>query len=94
MESEYFIKGPVGKGLDLSSLSKGNHVFFCGGTGVLPFLDTFAYFLRKAINEFEPENSMFADENFDDSNDELFISVYAFFTKKDESIGLEILESL
>jgi hypothetical protein len=69
-------------------------VFFCGGTGVLPFLDTFAYFLRKAINDFDPQNSFFADENFLAKSEDFFISVYAFFMRKDESIGIEILESL
>jgi len=42
---KYFIKGATGKGLDIKEGASGNHVFFCGGTGILPFLDTFAYIL-------------------------------------------------
>jgi len=36
------LAGAVGKGLNINSESTGNHVFFCGGTGILPFLDAFA----------------------------------------------------
>jgi len=61
---EYFIKGSVGKGLDLGPTSSGNHVFFCGGTGVLPFLDTFAYVLRKKLAQFDKAHMMFEDEQF------------------------------
>ena len=44
IKPNYFIKGPMGKGLDLAS--NGIHIAFTGGTGVLPFLDLVAYLIR------------------------------------------------
>lgn len=88
------IRGSVGKGLGINETSNGNHVFFCGGTGILPFLDTFAYVLRKTLAEKESVNSMFTDEVFKSTGPEFFLSIYAFFTKRSESIGIEILDAL
>ena len=44
-ENAYFIKGPMGKGLQLKPT--GIHVAFCAGTGVLAFLDLVASLLIK-----------------------------------------------
>lgn len=41
---KYFLKGPMGKGLDLKT--SGVHIAFTGGTGVLPFLDLVAHLIR------------------------------------------------
>ena len=35
----FWIKGPMGKGLELSTNSTGHHFAFCAGTAVLIFLD-------------------------------------------------------
>ena len=46
----YFISGPLSRGYDLSSENmSGTTVVFVGGTGVLPFMDLFAYLIRKII---------------------------------------------
>ena len=40
-------KGPMGKGLDIHS--KGVHVAFAAGTGVLVFIDLVAHLIRKNL---------------------------------------------
>lgn len=42
-DSVYFIKGPMGRGLQMQP--SGLHVAFCAGTGVLVFLDLVAHLL-------------------------------------------------
>lgn len=93
-DEKYFIKGSVGKGLNIDSSSIGNHVFFCGGTGVLPFLDTFAYILWSNVSKHFPQYTMFKDEKFSGTGSGFYMTIYAYFTKRTEAIGLEILESL
>ena len=41
----FYVKGPMGKGLQLSQ--RGIHIAFCAGTGALIFLDLVAYLLIK-----------------------------------------------
>lgn len=69
-------------------------MFFCGGTGILPFLDTFAYVLRKKLAQYEKGLTLFNDEKFDDLAGNFVLSVYCFFQTKASSIGIEILEML
>lgn len=92
--AQYFIRGPVGKGLMITPSLKGNLVFFCGGTGVLPFLDTFAYVLRGAVQKYAPELNMLKDETFEELKEGVSISIFAYFQKWDDAIGIEILEAL
>ena len=39
---EYRLTGPLGKGLGLTTTSKGVHLAFAAGTGVLVFMDLIA----------------------------------------------------
>lgn len=39
----YFVKGPMGLGLDIAA--EGHNIVFCGGTGILVFLDLVAKLL-------------------------------------------------
>jgi hypothetical protein len=91
---KFFIQGPVGKGLDINPSTKGSLVFFCGGTGVLPFLDTFAFLLRKAVNSFLPALTIFKDETFTDLNENATFNIYVYFQTKEDVIGKEIFDSL
>ena len=43
------IKGPMGKGLGLSSETKGLHMIFAAGTGILVFVDLIARLLLSNI---------------------------------------------
>ena len=49
------IKGPMGKGLCIEE--SGVHVAFCGGTGVLVFLDLISHMLlRTYFKHFKPDS--------------------------------------
>lgn len=88
---EFLIEGPLGKGLNLSSKNiSGNNVIFLGGTGVLPFVDLFAYFARKLINEKCPGNSIQQGEEFDDNLQNARFTVFAYYPKKSEGVALEL----
>jgi len=50
-ENAYYIKGPMGKGLQIRS--SGIHVAFCAGTGALVFLDLVSHLLLKNCYEHE-----------------------------------------
>ena len=54
----------MGRGFHIDQHSHGKHLFVCGGTGILPFLDTFAYIYRMLIDTYEPEYTLFDDETF------------------------------
>ena len=43
----FLVKGPLGNGIGLST--KGKHVAYTAGTGVLVFLDLVAYLIIKVI---------------------------------------------
>ena len=51
-DNAYYIKGPMGEGLQIAS--SGTHVAFCAGTGALVFLDLVAQLIIK--NCFESDN--------------------------------------
>jgi len=44
------VKGPMGKGLGLTSDSEGTYVAFSAGTGILPFIDLVARIALGALN--------------------------------------------
>ena len=79
------MKGPLGKGLGLSCLSKGTHVAFAAGTGVLVFIDIVAKLLLQ-------QQSLLKDE--DKFNEDFKFVFYVSFMSRDEAIGLELMEGL
>ena len=59
----YFVKGPMGKGLDLHH--SGTHIAFVAGTGVLTFIDLVAHLIRKNLNLLRAnERAMLSEEGF------------------------------
>ena len=51
---EYLLSGPLGKGLGLTPQSKGTHLVFTAGTGVLAFVDLVAKLILQTL-DFIPE---------------------------------------
>ena len=47
IEEMFNIKGPMGRGLEITK--SGLHVAFCAGTGVLVFLDLVAHLLMRNV---------------------------------------------
>ena len=50
--------------------------------------------LRKAVSDYDDKKSLFPDEKFGGTGDNFKIVLYAFFTKRSEAIGLDIIEGL
>ncbi|CAI2386298.1 unnamed protein product [Moneuplotes crassus] len=91
----YYIHGPVGNGLRLDRWnSKGSNLIFCGGTGILPFMDLFAFMARRILSEDAPSNALFPDEDFYHLSEKAKFVVYAYFTTREDAICLEILEAI
>ena len=82
---EFTIKGPMGRGLGLTKKSKGTHFAFAAGTGVLVYIDLVA---RLALQELGaiPESQKL-DKDFR-------LVLFASFQKREDAIGLELLEAL
>jgi hypothetical protein len=81
----YHIKGPMGKGLGLSPSSKGVHVAFAAGTGVLVYIDIVARLILQLLQRI-PEDQML-------STDFKFV-FFASFMSREEAIGLDLMEGL
>ena len=61
-EESFHVTGPLGTGVTFEDNK--TYIIFVGGTGLLPFLDLFAYLLWFLVNQVEPQKSMFIDEDF------------------------------
>ena len=85
-EELFGITGPLGKGLGLTPSSKGVHIMFTAGTGILPFIDLIA---RMIFQQFDIMNP--GDERFHE--DFKLVAYIAFHSKKD-IIGLPLIEGL
>ena len=95
-EDEFFISGPVSKGLNLKveNIIDGNTVIFVGGTGILPFVDFFAYLARRLINEKCPEYNIYSEESFDSYMHDANFVVYAYFPSSEQSVGLKLCQDI
>lgn len=92
---QYFIHGPVGRGLEIDKHNSGGvNIIFVGGTGILPFMDLFAYIGRRILSKHTPRCAIFPDELFTDlANDAQFV-VYSYFPTREDCIGIELLEAI
>lgn len=87
---QFFISGPLSRGYDLSSENMaGQNVLFVGGTGVLPFIDLFAYLVRKVIAEKDNSHSVFPGEQFDKELDEAKFVVYGYYPREKDAVAIE-----
>jgi len=79
----YSVKGPMGAGLCMHK--GGVHVAFCGGTGLLVYVDLVVHLARRMLATLsEKENQMVSD-------DFKFI-LYASFPSKEKTIALELCD--
>jgi NAD(P)H-flavin reductase len=84
-QDRFFIHGPIGRGLQIDKYnSNGLHIIFVGGTGILPFMDLFAYIGRKLISENDERYSVFPDEQFVDLSESAQFIVYAYFPTRED----------
>ena len=85
----YFVKGPMGKGLQIENT--GQHVAFCAGTGVLVFLDLVSHLLVRNCFEHHQRE---VPEVFDQMKKGFKFHLFVSFQNRDQSIGLDICEAL
>lgn len=91
----FYIHGPIGKGLEIDRFnSSGINLIFVGGTGILPFMDLFAYIGRKVLKENAAEYSLFPDEVFDDLSDTAEFVIYGYFPTKADCIGIDFVQAI
>ena len=58
----FFVKGPMGKGLQIEE--RGIHIAFCAGTGVLVYLDLVGHLILRNSLPFIKHNSMSANSMY------------------------------
>ena len=91
IEEMFNIKGPMGRGLEITK--SGLHVAFCAGTGVLVFLDLVAHLLmRNVFLSKQPADQV--DPQFMQLKDDFEFHLYVAFQDADQSIGLQLCEGL
>ncbi|CAI2386462.1 unnamed protein product [Moneuplotes crassus] len=89
-EDRFFISGPLSRGYDLTSDNmSGTTVIFVGGTGVLPYMDFFAYLTRKIINKHDSSHEVFPGEQFEDELDQANFVVYGYYPKAADACAIE-----
>jgi len=80
------IEGPLGTGLGIQT--KGRHVAFAAGTGILAFIDLVAHLILRLLN-FPAEYA----EPLIDLNNFSFI-LYTCFSCHEDVIGLQLIDCL
>jgi len=85
---DYEVKGPLGKGLELSESSTGTHVIFTAGTGVLCFIDLIA---RLALQNMGIIDKIDGAEKL---SDDFKLVLYVSFRNANEAVCLELCEAL
>ena len=89
-DDRFFISGPLSRGYDLTEANmKGTTIVFVGGTGVLPFMDLFAYMARRIISKSESSKEVFPGENFEDELEEANFVVYGYYPKAADAWAIE-----
>ena len=91
IEEMFFLKGPMGRGLEMKNT--GLHVAFCAGTGILAFLDLVAHLLMRNIYTTK-ECFELIDLQFHKLKDGFEFHLYVAFEETEKAIGLEICEAL
>lgn len=89
--SEFYITGPIGRGVKLYS---GLNIFISAGTGLLPFLDLFAYVARRTLQQMKGDYAIFADESLFSLPKDAHILVYCYYPTKNDAVGFDFCDSL
>ena len=94
-EDRFIISGVFGKGLNLEKHNiVGTNLIIVGGTGILPFIDLFAYLARQLISKHLISSQVFQGEVFEDYMDDAKFIIYAYYPDRENSIGLEFTEKI
>ncbi|CAI2386100.1 unnamed protein product [Moneuplotes crassus] len=94
-QEQFYLQGPMGAGFDYTEENlQGTNVVFCGGTGILPFMDLFAYLGRRLVASHCSDYSMFADETISSKESQARFIIYAYFQTRQDCIGIEMVEKI
>lgn len=85
-DGTFGLTGPLGKGLGLTPSSKGVHMMFSAGTGILPYMDTVAKMILQQLNSLKE-----GDERF---HDDFKLVMFVGFQSRKDAIALPLLEGL
>lgn len=89
--------------MGLTKNSNGNHIIFCGGTGIFPFLDLLDYLLKKSIyqilsstigKEIAEETNVFKEDFQSSFGLKFKVILYAAFQSKEEIEYLDFIIEL
>ena len=89
-ENAYYIKGPMGKGLQIQH--NGIHVAFCAGTGALVFLDLVSHILIK--NCYEKYDTKLPTEMASMYQHDFQFHLYFSAQDEENAIGLNVIKKL
>lgn len=94
-DDAFYISAPIGKGLDINYNNlKGHIAVFVGGTGILPFMDFFAYLGRRFIAKVNKNVTVFSNEGFNLDTSDMRVTVYAYYSDIKNAIGLVFMDLL
>lgn len=92
---KFFVNTPVGKGLDIDLRSpNGTYLLFVGGTGILPYMDFFAYLVRYTIAKYAKEKIVFDGENFEHDLSGINLIIYAYYRNDKNAPGYEFVSKI
>ena len=87
-----------GVGLGITRGDNGSYVAITAGTGIVPMMDLVCYLFRKNVSEAATKSGFrvqgFKDEAFDLLGENFRLELWASFVKRDEVVGLDILQTL
>ena len=78
-DDPFYIKGPMGKGLEMQS--EGTHLAFCAGTGALVFIDLVSHLI--VLNSFKATSKGLPKEMQDFYKDGFKLHLYCSFANRD-----------
>jgi hypothetical protein len=88
-------------GLGLELKSRGKHIAFAAGTGILVFLDLVAHLILKIISKSRGPNIFIDNTSIEEELNVGYIDIEDFqfelnasFSSRSEAVGLELIESL
>ena len=94
-DDQFFVNAPVGKGhdVDFNSL-KGTYILFVGGTGILPYMDLFAYMVRSVIAKNSESNCIFSGEKFEHDMSDVHLVLYTYFQDDKNAVGFDFVSQM
>ena len=94
-DDKFTISGVFGKGFNLEKHNiVGTNLIVVGGTGILPFIDLFAYLARRLISKKDALSEVFPHESFENYMSAAKFIVYAYYPDKSNAVGVEFWDRI